>query len=42
MSSKQKKTSGITVNNYFKSEDKEKIKENVNIAFVYILNHKTL
>ncbi len=42
MDTKQTKTSRITVNNYFKSKDKEKIKENVNIAFAYILNHKSL
>ena len=42
MSSNQKKSSGITVNNIFKSKDKEKIKENANRAFVYILNHKSL
>ena len=42
MNTKQNKTSRITVNNYFKSKDKEKIKENVNIAFAYILNHKSL
>lgn len=41
MSRKQNKTSGITVNNIFKSKDNDKIKKNINIAFVFILNNKS-